>query len=87
MFPQNNSNKKGKARARSESLALADVWDEREELFGVGDADEGDDEDKSDGESDSEERTTPAPPLSQERQNAPRNTRPAKSVRWAEGSA
>ena len=53
----------------------------------MGDADEGDDEDKSDGESDSEERTTPAPPVSQERQNAPRNTRPAKSVRWAEGSA
>ena len=87
LFPQNNSNKKGKARARSESLALADVWDEREELFGVGDADEGDDEDKSDGVSDSEEHTTPAPPVWP---NASRDdTKPAKSksVRWAEGSA
>lgn len=85
LFPQNNGNKKGKARARSESLALADVWDEREELFGVGDADEGDDEDKSDGESDSEERTTPAPPPVWP--NASRDTKPAKSVRWAEGCA
>jgi len=86
LFPQNNSNKKGKARARSESLALADVWDEREELFGVGDVDEGDDEDKSDGESDSEERTTPTPPPVWP--NASRDdTKPAKSVRWAEGSA
>jgi len=87
LFPQNNSNVRGKARSRSESLALADVWDEREELFGVGNADEDDDEDKSDDESDSEERTAPAPPVSQERQNAPRDTKPTKSVRWAEGSA
>jgi len=87
LFPHNNSNKKGKSRTRSESLALADVWDEREELFGVGDADEDDDEDESDGESDSEDRTTPAPPVPQERPNASRDTKPAKSVRWAEGSA
>ena len=66
---------------------MADVWDEREELFDVGDADEDDGEDRSDGESDSEERTTPAPPLFQERQNPPRDVKPAKSVRWAEGSA
>lgn len=29
----------GKSRARAENLALADVWDEREELFGVADGD------------------------------------------------
>ncbi|KAI0259267.1 hypothetical protein BC834DRAFT_907250 [Gloeopeniophorella convolvens] len=32
----------GKGRARAGSIALADVWDEREELFGVGDDDEED---------------------------------------------
>lgn len=82
LFPQNNNNKRGKARARSENLALADVWDEREELFGVGEADEDDDD-----ESDSEERTAPAPPVPQETQNAPRDPKPAKSVRWAEEGA
>ena len=51
----------------------------------MGDADEGDDEDKSDGESDSEERPTPAPPPVWP--NASRDTKPAKSVRWAEGCA
>jgi hypothetical protein len=32
-------------------------------------------------------RTTPVPPVQQERQNTPRPAKPAKSVRWAEGSA
>jgi len=87
LFPQTINNKKGKGRARSSSLALADVWDEREELFGVGDADEDDDEDRTGEEG--EERTTPAPPVyvHQEGQNALRDPKPAKSVRWAEGSA
>jgi len=80
LFPQNNP-KKGKGRARSGNLALADVWDEREEVFGIGD----EDEDSSEGEG--EERTAPTPPLRQERQNAPRDAKPVKSVRWAEGSA
>ena len=68
-------------------MALADVWDEREELFGVGDADEDDDEDGNEGEG--EELTTPAPPVHgyQESQNIPRDPKPTKSVRWAEGSA
>lgn len=90
LFPQNNT-KKGKARARAASLALADVWDEREELFGVGEADEDDDEDRGqdggEGEGEGEVRTTPAPLVRQERQNTPRPTKPPKSVRWAEGSA
>ncbi|KAI9455456.1 hypothetical protein BJY52DRAFT_1098012, partial [Lactarius psammicola] len=41
VFPQNKT-KKGKGRARSGSLALGDVWDEREELFGVGEDDDDD---------------------------------------------
>jgi len=92
LFPQNNS-KKGKARARAASLALADVWDEREELCGGGEADEEDDEDRGEdggegeGEGEGEVRTTPVPPVRQERQNTPRPAKPAKSVRWAEGSA
>ncbi|KAH9973644.1 hypothetical protein BJV77DRAFT_1056448 [Russula vinacea] len=79
LFPQNQT-KKGKGRARSASLALANVWDEREELFDVGDDDEGSSEDEG------EERSTPTPPLHQERQDAPREAKPVKSVRWAEGS-
>jgi hypothetical protein len=80
LFPQ-NKNKKGKSRARSGSLALADVWDEREELFGVG---EDEDEGSSDGED--EEDAAPTPPLRQERQDAPREAKLVKSVRWAVGS-
>jgi hypothetical protein len=80
LFPQNKT-KKGKGRTRSESLALADVWDEREELFGVGDEEEGSSEDEDGA------RTAPTPPLYQERQDAPREAKPVKSVRWAEGSA
>jgi len=83
LFPQ-NKNKKGKGRARSGNLALADVWDEREEAFGVGDDDE-DEEGSSDDED--EEHAAPTPPSRQERQDAPRETKPVKSVRWAEGSA
>ncbi|SRR6266404_1307250 len=89
LFPQ-NKNKKGKGRARSGSLALADVWDEREELFGVGN-DDGDDDDDEDeevsGEDEDEEHAAPTPPSRQERQDAPREAKPVKSVRWAEGSA
>jgi len=92
LFPQqqqHNKNKKGKARARSGSLALGNVWDEREELFNVGDDDEDDEDDDDDSEEGSsdddegrgQERTAPAPP------DAPRDAKPAKSVRWAEGSA
>jgi hypothetical protein len=80
LFPQ-NKNKKGKSRARSGSLALADVWDEREELFGVG---EDEDEGSSDGED--EEDAAPTPPSRQERQDAPREAKLVKSVRWAVGS-
>ncbi|KAI0256369.1 hypothetical protein BJV78DRAFT_1171422 [Lactifluus subvellereus] len=83
LFPP-NKNKKGKNRARPGSLALADVWDEREELFGVGNDDD-DEEGGSEGES--EERTTLVPPVRQERQDAPRDAKPVKSVRWAEGSS
>lgn len=79
VFPS-NKNKKGKNRARPASLALADVWDEREELFGVGD--DNDEEDGSEGES--AERTVPAPPVDQD---TPRDAKPVKSVRWAEGSS
>lgn len=82
MFPQ-NKNKKGKSRVRSSgSLALADVWDEREELFGVGD----DDDDEGSSDDESEEHAAPTPPR-QERQDASREAKPVKSVRWAEGSA
>jgi hypothetical protein len=85
LFPQNIT-KKGKGRARSGSLALADVWDEREELFGVGDADDADDDECS-SENEGEEHAAPTPPSYQERQDAPREAKPVKSVRWAEGSA
>jgi hypothetical protein len=84
LFPQ-NTNKKGKGRARSGSLALADVWDEREDLFGVGDDDDENEDSSEDGE---EERPTPtASPAHQARQDTQRDAKPAKSVRWAEGSA
>jgi len=84
LFPQNTS-KKGKGRARSGSLALADVWDEREELFGVGDDDDEGEDSSEDGE---EERPTPTgSPAHQARQDTRRDAKPAKSVRWAEGSA
>lgn len=79
LFPQNN--KKGKGRTRSGSLALADVWDEREELFGVGDDEEEGCEDEGEG------HATPTPPSCQEGQDAPREAKRVKSVRWAEGSA
>ncbi|ETW80517.1 hypothetical protein HETIRDRAFT_385084, partial [Heterobasidion irregulare TC 32-1] len=38
-LPGRKGRTKGKGRVRSDSLAMADVWDEREELFGVGDDD------------------------------------------------
>ncbi len=81
MFPQNKT-KKGKGRARSESLALGNVWDEREELFGVGE----DDDDDSTSEDGGEGRTQLAP-VRQEDDEPPRDTKPVKSVRWAEGSS
>lgn len=85
LFPQHNT-KKGKGRARSGSLALADVWDEREELFGVGD-DDGEEEEGGSGEDEGEEHAAPTPPSHQARQDAPREAKPVKSVRWAKGSA
>lgn len=81
LFPH-NKNKRGKSRARPANLALADVWDEREELFGVGD----DDDEEGSSEDEGEEHISPTPPR-RERQDAPRETKPVKSVRWAEGSA
>ena len=45
LFPQNN-NLKGEVRARAVGVALADVWDGREELFGVSKA-EDEDKDKA----------------------------------------
>lgn len=81
LFPH-NKNKRGKSRARPGNLALADVWDEREELFGVGD-----DNDEGSSEDEGEEHVAPTPPMRQERQDVPRETKPVKSVRWAEGSA
>jgi len=81
LFPQ-NKNKKGKGRTRPASLALADVWDEREDLFGVGDADE-----EGSCEDEGEEHAAPAPSSRQEGQDTPREPKRVKSVRWAEGSA
>ena len=81
MFPQNKA-KKGKGRARTGSLALGDVWDEREELFGVGD----DDDDDGASEEGGEGRTQPAS-VRLEDNVPPRDTKPVKSVRWAEGSS
>jgi VanZ family protein len=80
MFPQIKT-KKGKGRARS-SLALGNVWDEREELFGVGE----DDDDDSASEDGGEGRTQPVP-VRREDNEPPRETKPVKSVRWAEGSS
>jgi hypothetical protein len=85
LFPQ-NKHKKGKSRVRSGSLALADVWDEREDLFGVGD-DDGEDEEENSSQDEGEEHAAPTPPSHQVRQDAPREAKPVKSVRWAEGSA
>ncbi|KAH9979036.1 hypothetical protein BGW80DRAFT_1282510 [Lactifluus volemus] len=85
LFPQNKT-KKGKGRARSESSALADVWDEREEMFGVGN----DDDDGDDGgiHGEGEVNTAPVPPpLQKEISDTPRDAKPVKSVRWAEGSS
>jgi hypothetical protein len=45
LFPQNN-NLKGEVRARAAGVALADVWEGREELFGVSKA-EDEDKDKA----------------------------------------
>jgi len=89
---QHNKNKKGKARARSGSLALGNVWDEREELFNVGDDEDDEEEEEDDSEEGSsgddegrgQEHTAPTPPV---HQDASRDAKPAKSVRWAEGSA
>ena len=83
-FPQNKT-KKGKGRARSGGLALGNVWDEREELFGVGDDDDDDDDDSA-AEDAGEERTQP-PPAQSGGDEPPRDTKPVKSVRWAEGSS
>jgi hypothetical protein len=88
LFPQHKINK-GRGRGRSGSLALADVWDEREELFGVGD-DDGDEQEGS-SENEDDEHASPTPPSRQERRDAPLisplEAKPVKSVRWAEGSA
>lgn len=70
-------------RGRPGNLALADVWDEREELFGV----DNDDEDEDSNEDEAGERAPPAPLMRRERQDSPRDAKPVKSVRWAEGSA
>lgn len=51
---QGKGRTKGKGRVRSDSLAMADVWDEREELFGVGD----DDSDGSDDEGQGGDKVT-----------------------------
>jgi hypothetical protein len=83
IFPQNKT-KKGKGRARSASLALGNVWDEREELFGVGEDD--DDDDDSAAEDAGEAHTQPAP-AQRGGDEPPRDTKPVKSVRWAEGSS
>ncbi|KAH8980231.1 hypothetical protein EDB92DRAFT_1805825 [Lactarius akahatsu] len=80
MFPQNKT-KKGKGRARPGALALGDVWDEREELFGVGE----DDDDDGASEDGNEGRTQQAS-VRRESSEPPRDTKPVKSVRWAEGS-
>ncbi|KAH9985791.1 hypothetical protein BJV74DRAFT_775446, partial [Russula compacta] len=86
LSPHNKN--KGKGRVRSGNLALADVWDEREELFGVGNDDEDEEDEEDSGEEDEAgERAPPAPLARQERQDAPRDAKPVKSVRWAEGSA
>lgn len=90
-FPQ-NKHKKGKGRARSGSLALADVWDEREDLFGVGDDEDGEEQEEQEEEEDSsqdegDEPAAPTPLSHQARQDVPREAKPVKSVRWAEGSA
>ncbi|KAN0132117.1 hypothetical protein V8E53_010154 [Lactarius tabidus] len=85
IFAQNKT-KKGKGRARSASLALGNVWDEREELFGVGDDDDDDDDNDSAAEDVGEARTQPAP-AQREGDEPPRDTKPVKSVRWAEGSS
>jgi hypothetical protein len=77
-----NTNKKGKGTARSGSLALANVWDEREELFGVGD----DDDDGDDGSAEGKrESTAPMSPVRPETHDA--DPKPAKAVRWAQGSS
>ena len=81
IFPQNKT-KKGKGRARSGSLALGNVWDEREELFGVGE----DDDNESTSEDGGEDPPPPASvPL--ESNEPPQPTKSVKSVRWAEGSS
>jgi len=40
---------KAKGRSRADSLALADVWDEREEIFDIGDGEDSDTEGPSRG--------------------------------------
>ncbi|KAI0066046.1 hypothetical protein BV25DRAFT_1912849 [Artomyces pyxidatus] len=74
-FPAGQGKGKGKNRARPISNStLADVWDEREELFEVGD------DDSEDGES--ERRVE-----EQARPTQEGSGRGQKSVRWAEGSS
>jgi hypothetical protein len=82
-FPQ-NTNKKGKGAARSGRLALANVWDEREELFGVGDDDDGDDGSAEDKRGES---TAPVLPVRPETHDSSLDAKLAKSVRWAQGSS
>lgn len=68
-------NSKGKGRARAGSLSLADVWDEREEVFGVGD--DSDLSGASGGEEEEHEH---------EGLTAKLPGKKAKSVHWAESS-
>lgn len=87
MFPQNKT-KKGKGRARSGGLALGNVWDEREELFGVGDDDDDEDDDDDSAAEDAREARTQPPPAQSGGDEPSRDTKPVKSVRWAaEGSS
>jgi len=79
-----NNNDKAKVRARYSSLMLADVWDMREELLGLGDADDDDDKDRNVGWS--EERATSAP-LSTPTEAIRRDVKPPRSGGGSTGVA